>query len=120
MRPKRPLLSRKATSSSPSSFTRTGSQSGAGSSSESSTGSQNRRSSSPIGVPGPTCVSRSLSAWLSMLLLLLGDPSLLGVLDEARVVERARIEVLRGGGAGRHEVDDCLQSRLVGGRVERP
>ena len=31
-----------------------------------STGSQNRRKSSPIGVPGPTRVSVSLSAWDSM------------------------------------------------------
>src|SRR5579884_957913 len=66
MSPSRPSVSRKATRSSPSSRTLTGGQSGSGSSSAMSTGSQKRRSSSPIGVPGPTRVSSSLSDSLSI------------------------------------------------------
>ena len=59
-------VSRKATSSSPSSFTRTGGQSGSGSSHASSAGIQYRRIVAPIGVPGPTRVTRSLSSRASM------------------------------------------------------
>src|SRR6266851_7954147 len=70
--PMRPRLSRKATSSSPSSFTRTGGQSGSGSSHPSSAGSQYRRMVAPIGVPGPTRVTRSLSSRASMAVSLPG------------------------------------------------
>src|ERR1043166_7449304 len=57
--PMRPLVSRKATSSSPSRRTRACGESGAGISSDKSAGSQYRRISSPIGVPGPVRVSSS-------------------------------------------------------------
>jgi hypothetical protein len=53
--------------SSPSSLTRTGGQSGSGSSQESSAGIQYRRIVVPIGVPGPTLVSRALSSRDSMI-----------------------------------------------------
>src|SRR5579884_420913 len=66
-----PSLSRKATRSSPRSRSRSGGQSGAGSSELSRQGSQYRRNSSPMGVPGPTRVSRSLSRSLSIALLLI-------------------------------------------------
>jgi hypothetical protein len=68
----RPRLSRKATSSSPKSFTRTGGPSGSGSSHPSSAGSQYRRIVVPIGVPGPTRVTRSLSSRASMEISLAG------------------------------------------------
>ena len=58
----RPLVSRKATRSSPRMRTRTGAQSGSGSSDDDSTGCQYRRISSPIGVPGPTRVIVSFSS----------------------------------------------------------
>src|SRR5438874_13591994 len=47
---------------------RVGSQSARGSSDGSSAGSQNRRNSSPIGVPAPVRQSRSLSSLLSIYL----------------------------------------------------
>src|SRR5690349_6914408 len=59
-------VSRNATSSSPSSLTRTGGQSGEGSSQASSAGIQYRRMVSPIGVPRSTRVRSSLSAGESM------------------------------------------------------
>src|SRR5437879_2781945 len=62
----RPRVSRKATSSSPSSLTRTGGQSGSGSSHARSAGIQYRRMVSPIGVPRPTRVTRSFSSRASM------------------------------------------------------
>ena len=46
-----------------------GGPSASGNSSDSSTGSQNRRSSSPIGVPAPLSVSNLLSSALSMAFL---------------------------------------------------
>jgi len=61
-RPTAPRESRKATSDWPMTVTRTGGQSGPGSSSESSTGVQKRRNKSPIGVPAPVRVSRSFSS----------------------------------------------------------
>src|SRR5919109_4931032 len=60
--PTRPALSRKATRSSPSRRTRTGGQSGSGISLDSKAGIQYRRINSPIGFPGLTWVSRSLSS----------------------------------------------------------
>src|SRR5712691_6066394 len=57
-----PLVSLKAMRSSPRSLSRTGSQSGPGNSSDNNAGIQKRRNNSPIGVPGPTCVSN----WLSL------------------------------------------------------
>ena len=64
--PTRPLESRNATSSSPSTVTRTGGPSGSGTSRLSSTGIQKRRNSSPIVVPGPVRVSSWSSSALSM------------------------------------------------------
>ena len=61
-----PRVSRKASSSSPMTVIFFGAPSASGSSSDSRTGSQNRRSSSPIGVPDPLCVSSLLSSALSM------------------------------------------------------
>src|SRR5229473_7210300 len=63
----RPCESRNATSSSPSSLTRTGAQSGSGSSRVRSAGIQYRRIASPMGVPRPTRVTRSFSSRASML-----------------------------------------------------
>src|SRR5688572_13922174 len=65
MRPTCPCVSRNATSRSPSICTRTGAQSGSGSSRDRATGSQKRRKYSPIGVPGPVRVKSSLSAGLN-------------------------------------------------------
>src|SRR5437870_1116629 len=62
----RPSVSRKATSSSPRSLTRTGGQSGSGSSQASSAGIQYRRIVVPIGVPAPIRVMSSFSSWVSM------------------------------------------------------
>ena len=64
--PTLPLVSRKATRSSPRMRQRIGSLSGWGNSEDSRAGSQKRRNSSPIGVPGPTRVRSSLSALLSI------------------------------------------------------
>ena len=47
-------------------LTRTGGPSGSGSSRDSSTGTQKRRNSAPIAVPGPVRVSISFCAWVSM------------------------------------------------------
>src|SRR5438552_4516165 len=63
----RPCESRNATSSSPSSLTRTGGQSGSGSSHARSAGIQYRRIASPMGVPRPTRVTLSFSSRASML-----------------------------------------------------
>src|SRR6185312_13996990 len=60
-----PFESRKATRSSPSRRRRTGGQSALGNSSASIAGSQNRRNSSPMGVPGPTRHANSLSSLLN-------------------------------------------------------
>src|SRR3979409_140993 len=65
-RPTLPMESRKAMSCSPRRRTRTGSESAAGNSEESMAGSQYWRIRLPIGVPGPTLVTRSLSSLLSM------------------------------------------------------
>ena len=65
-RPTFPLESRKATKFSPISRTRTGGQSGAGSSSHRSAGCQNCRNRPPMAVPGPTRVRISLFAEFSM------------------------------------------------------
>src|SRR5882762_9899221 len=62
----RSRVSRKATSSSPRSLTRTGGQSGAGSSHASRAGIQYRRIASPMGVPRSTRVSSLLSSRESM------------------------------------------------------
>src|SRR3954451_17872411 len=61
------LVVRNATRSSPRRRSLTGGQSGRGSSSANIAGSQNRRKTSPIGVPGPTRVISSLSCLLSNL-----------------------------------------------------
>src|SRR5919199_1089088 len=66
IRPTLPFESRKPISCSPSSSTRTGSLSAAGSSSESMAGSQYSRKSLPMGVPGPTWAISSFSSWLSI------------------------------------------------------
>src|SRR5262245_23519054 len=64
--PTLPSLARKAMRSSPISLIFLGGPSRSGSSSDNSAGSQNRRRSSPIGVPLPLRVRNSLSAWLSI------------------------------------------------------
>ena len=61
-----PCVSRKASSRSPSSFTRTGGQSFSGSSSASSAGIQDSRNSWPIGVPGPVWHRRSFCSFRSI------------------------------------------------------
>src|SRR5207244_518133 len=67
IRPTRPSLARKATRSSPRTCTRIGALSGPAISRESATGSQKRRKYSPIAVPAPVRVRRSLSAAFSIL-----------------------------------------------------
>src|SRR5882757_7485105 len=66
MTPTTPLESRKASSSSPSTVIFFGSLSASGSSADSSTGIQNRRSSSPIPVPDPDSMRNLLSSARSM------------------------------------------------------
>src|SRR3954464_9742642 len=66
MTPTTPRVSRKASSSSPSTVIFFGSPSGSGSSSDSSTGIQNRRNNSPIPVPGPDSIRNLLSSARSM------------------------------------------------------
>jgi hypothetical protein len=66
MTPTTPRESRKAKSSSPITAIFFGSPSTSGSSSDSSTGSQKRRSRSPIGVPAPDKVRTTLSSARSM------------------------------------------------------
>src|SRR5436190_402906 len=61
-----PSLSLKATRSSPSRRSRAGGQSGSGISPGSSAGSQKRRNSSPMGVPGPTRHRRSMDGILNV------------------------------------------------------
>src|SRR5579871_4790198 len=102
MRPTWPLVSRKATSSSPSSFTRTGGPSGLGSSVESSAGVQYCRMSSPIGVPGPTRVSSSFSSFDSIRRLLLHLP-IVDVPAHQRV-EGLRVDARDGRRVGRNVV----------------
>src|SRR5262245_40815636 len=70
MSPTRPEVARNATRLSPSSRTRTGAPSASGSSAETSAGIQYSRSSAPIGLPGPTRQSSSLSSPESMARLL--------------------------------------------------
>ncbi len=74
-----PLLSRNATSFSPSTANRTGSPS-AISSDERQAGTQYCRNKAPIGLPGPICVNNSFSPGVVMSLVLavgvgIGDPS---------------------------------------------
>ena len=64
--PDLPDVSRNAISFSPSSSSRTGSESGVGNSDDSSPGSQYSRMRLPMAVPGPTRVSNALSLALSM------------------------------------------------------
>jgi hypothetical protein len=66
IRPTLPFESRKPISCSPSSSTRTGSESGSASSEESMAGTQYSRIRLPMGVPGPTRVISSLSSCFSM------------------------------------------------------
>src|SRR6266436_767445 len=66
MTPTTPRLSRKASSSSPITAIFFGGPSASGNSSDSSTGIQNRRSNSPIGVPEPLSVRNLLSSARSM------------------------------------------------------
>src|SRR5215216_3477018 len=66
MRPTAPEVVRKAMSGSPSSMTRKGGQSGAGSSSERTAGIQYWRMRLPITVPGPIRHMTSLSSMLSI------------------------------------------------------
>src|SRR5262249_54159787 len=66
MTPTTPRESRKASSSSPITTIFFGVPSASGSSSDSSTGIQNRRSNSPIGVPAPDSVRNLLSSARSM------------------------------------------------------
>src|SRR5215472_2616060 len=66
MIPTTPRESRNARSSSPITTIFFGSPSASGSSSDSSTGSQKRRSNSPIGVPAPDSVRNLLSSARSM------------------------------------------------------
>jgi len=65
--PIRPSLSRKATSSSPSSCTRTGAQSGSGNSEENERRNPVAAHHSPIGVPGSVLVTNSFSSRVNML-----------------------------------------------------
>ena len=81
-RPARPALSRNATRHSPSSVTRLGGASTA-SSSDRRKGSQWRRNSAPIGVPGPTRVRRSLSSRADPYFTALHDVGAGRVLDGA-------------------------------------
>src|SRR5437016_14608492 len=67
--PTRPLLSRKASKSSPSILIFFGGPSRSGNSADRSAGIQKRRSNSPIGVPVPIPVRNSLSALLSIAFL---------------------------------------------------
>src|SRR5450756_591121 len=69
MTPTTPRESRNASNSSPITTSFFGGQSGSGNSSDSSTGSQNRRSRSPIGVPAPLSVRKRLSSARSMAVL---------------------------------------------------
>ena len=64
--PTLPLLSRNMTRFSPRSRMRLGGLSGLGNSAAGRAGTQYWRISLPIGVPGPTRQSSSLSSWLSM------------------------------------------------------
>src|SRR5438105_15870339 len=64
--PTRPFVSRNATRSSPSRRTRLGAQSGSGRSTERIAGSQYRRNTSPMGVPGPTRHRSSFSCFVSI------------------------------------------------------
>ena len=66
MTPTTPRVSRKASSSSPITTIFFGGPSASGNSSDSSTGSQNRRSNSPIPVPAPLSVRNLLSSARSM------------------------------------------------------
>src|SRR4051794_696538 len=66
MSPTTPRESRKASSSSPRTTIFFGSPSGSGSSSDRSTGIQNRRNNSPMPVPGPDSVRNLLSSARSM------------------------------------------------------
>src|SRR6266542_6842019 len=66
MRPTRQLVSRNARSLSPNNVTRRGEPSGSWRSDSSKNGNQNLRTSSPMGVPRPTCVSRSFSSRVSI------------------------------------------------------
>src|ERR1043166_7344775 len=62
MTPTTPRVSRNASSSSPITVIFFGGPSASGNSSDNSTGSQNRRSNSPIGVPAPLSVRNLLSS----------------------------------------------------------
>ena len=64
--PTLPSVSLKAMSFSPKTCSLTGVLSALGTSSANITGSQKRRNSSPMGVPGPTCVINSLSSRVSI------------------------------------------------------
>src|SRR4030095_6393636 len=91
MTPISPLESRKATRSSPSKRKRTGGQSGLDNSLGSIAGSQNRRSSSPLGGSGPTRHANSLSSLLNKV------PPCIGNLnhffsDQRFIVEAARVQ----------------------------
>src|ERR1700722_151602 len=66
MEPPTPRESRNASSSSPITTSFLGAPSASGNSSDNRTGSQNRRSSSPIGVPSPLSVRNLLSSARSM------------------------------------------------------
>src|SRR5690349_4460930 len=105
----RPLVSRNATSSSPSSRTRAGGPSRVGISSESSAGIQYRRISSPIGVPGPMRVKSSFCSFGSIASLL-QNPK-----------ERSRVERRRGENipVGKARARHPLLVIVIGKRVDR-
>src|SRR5262245_46231608 len=102
MSPTRPEVARKATRFSPSSRTRTGAPSASGSSAETSAGIQYSRSSAPIGLPGPTRQSSSLSSPESMARLLRSVPPALLVEPDLLVehLELGLIDVVLHPGLG--------------------
>ena len=103
MRPTVPVVSRKAIRFSPRSRTRTGSESGPGSSLDMRAGTQYSRMSSPMVVPGPTLVRVSLSCFESIAVLrccLLSDRVSL-LLRVGGVKRRARGNSGTVGGSGR-------------------
>src|SRR5262245_22697043 len=96
MRPTSPLLSRKATRSSPRSRTFFGGQSGAGSSEEGMHGIQYWRRRLPMGVPRPTRHISSLSSLESIGVLLSNEPRASLPHGEGHADARARLGPVAG------------------------
>src|SRR5262245_30588777 len=102
-----PLESRKATRSSPSKRKRTGGQSGLGNSLGSIAGSQNRRNSSPMGVPGPTRHANSLSSLLNK------APPCIGHLNHSFSDPRFIVEAARVQPWSASEISQCVGMYLT-------